>query len=88
MILDLLAHGAGNTLGLDVDVDDVLFQVEAVRESLPAVVTNPWLHAPPTVPRMGGLRMLVAGCSPLCSRVPSLALVGRERGLDLLKLLG
>ena len=29
-VLHLLAHGAGNALGLDVDVDNVLLQVEAI----------------------------------------------------------
>ena len=86
----LLAHGAGNALGLDVDIDDVLFQVEAVWESLPAVFANPRLHTPPSVPWVGGsLRVQLAACSsPLWSRGPSyIPLVARERGLDLLKLL-
>ena len=84
----LLAHGAGNALGLDVDVDDVLLQVEAVWESLPAVLANPRLHTPPSVPWVGCLRMLARWSSTLWSRVPSVPLVARERGLDLLKLLG
>ena len=79
----LIAHSASYALGLDVDIDDVLFQVEAVRESLPAVLANSGLHTPPPVSRMCRLRS-VRRCR-LC--VWTLALVVRERRLDLLDLL-
>jgi len=52
----LIAHSASYALGLDVDIDDVLFQVEAVRESLPAVLANSGLHTPPPVSWMCRLR--------------------------------
>ena len=79
----LIAHSASYALGLDVDIDDVLFQVEAVRESLPAVLANTGLHTPPPISRMCRLRS-VRRC---CLWVWTLALVVRERRLDLLDLL-
>ena len=54
-ILDnFLTNSAINSLGLDMHVDYVLLEIEAVGESLPAVVTEPRLHAAPPLPRMGG----------------------------------
>ena len=50
---DLLADGAGDALGLDVHVHNVLLEVEAVGESLPAVVADAGLHAAPSVARVG-----------------------------------
>ena len=58
----LIAHSASYALGLDVDIDDVLFQVEAVRESLPAVLANTGLHTPPPISRMCRLRSVCRYC--------------------------
>ena len=84
----LLTHGAGNALRLDVDIDDVLFQVEAIWESLPAVLANPRLHTSPPVPWMGCLRTQAAWSTTSLARVSTVALVVWIRGLDLLQLLG
>ena len=48
----LFTHGAGDTLRLDVYIDNVLLEVEAVAECFPAVLADPGLHAAPPVPRV------------------------------------
>ena len=47
-------------LGLDMHVDDVLLQIEAVGESLPAVVTESRLHTAPPLSRVGRGRLLAS----------------------------
>ena len=54
LVLDhLLADRAGHALRLYVHIDNVLLQVEAIGEGLPAVVADTRLHAAPPVPRVG-----------------------------------
>ena len=50
LVLDhLVAEGAGHALGLHVDIDNVLLEIERVREGFPAVIAYPGLHAAPSV---------------------------------------
>lgn len=53
---DLLANVARDALTLDVHIDGVLLQVEAVGEGLEAVGADAWLHAAPAVARVVGGR--------------------------------
>ena len=58
-ILDnFVTYCAVYPLGLDMHVDDVLLQVEAVGESFPAVVAQSRLHTAPPLPRVGRGRLL------------------------------
>ena len=53
-ILDnFLTNSAINSLGLDMHVDNVLLEIEAVRECFPAVVAESGLHAAPPLAGMG-----------------------------------
>ena len=55
LVLDhFVTNVAVDSLRLNVHIDNVLLEVEAVGESLPAVVTEPGLHAAPPLPRVGG----------------------------------
>ena len=47
-------------LGLDMHVDDVLLQVEAVGERFPAVVAESRLHTSPPLSGVGGGRLLTS----------------------------
>ena len=54
---NFLTYCAVHPLGLDMHVDDVLLQVEAVGESFPAVVTESRLHTAPPLPGVSGARL-------------------------------
>ncbi len=65
LVLDhLLANVARHPLRLDVHVDDMLLQVERVREGLPAVVAKPGLHASPPISRVGPVVVVGTGLHP------------------------
>ena len=54
LVLDhFVANVAVNSLRLNVHIDNVLLEVEAVWESFPAVVAEPGLHAAPSLPGVG-----------------------------------
>ena len=55
---NFVTYCAVHPLGLDMHVDDVLLQVEAVGESFPAVVAQSRLHAAPPLPGVGRGRLL------------------------------
>ena len=50
-----VTEGAGNPLGLDVHVDNVLLKVERVGESFPTVIAETGLHTAPSVTRMAAV---------------------------------
>ena len=51
---NFVTYCAVYSLRLDMHVDYVLLQVEAIRECFPAVVTEPGLHTAPPLPGVGG----------------------------------
>ena len=55
---NFVTYCAVHPLGLDMHVDDVLLQVEAVGESLPAVVPESRLHTAPPLSQVGRGRLL------------------------------
>ena len=54
ILYNFVTDGAVDPLRLDMHVDNVLLEIEAVRESFPAVVTEPRLHTAPPLPGVGG----------------------------------
>ena len=55
---NFVTYCAVDPLGLDMHVDDVLLQVEAVGEGFPAVVAQSGLHASPPLSGVGWRRLL------------------------------
>ena len=55
---NFVTYCAVYSLRLDMHVDYVLLQVEAIRECFPAVVTQSWLHASPPLSGVGWSRLL------------------------------
>ena len=55
---NFVTYRAVHPLGLDVHVDDVLLQVEAVGEGFPAIVTESGLHTAPPLSGVGWGRLL------------------------------
>ena len=57
---NFVTYCAVHPLGLDVHVDDVLLQVEAVGEGFPAVVAQSGLHTAPPLSGVGRGRILAS----------------------------
>ena len=66
-ILDnFVAHCAGDPLTLYMNIDNVLFQIEAVAERFPAVVTESRLHTSPPIPWVSWGQCLRTAASWIC----------------------